>query len=61
MYSIFFAGLLTISSQLHAYCAKEYSPVKEQTSYSDSLDALRLAYKMCKMTELVMVIGNTIK
>jgi hypothetical protein len=29
--------------------AKEYSLDKEQTSYSDSLDALRLACKMYKM------------
>ena len=29
--------------------AKAYSPDKEQTSYSDSLDALRLACKMFKM------------
>ena len=29
--------------------AKEYSLDKEQTSYSDSIDALRLACKMCKM------------
>jgi hypothetical protein len=29
--------------------AKEYSPDKEQSSYSDSLDELRLACKMYKM------------
>jgi hypothetical protein len=29
--------------------AKEYSLEKEQTSYSDSLDALRLACKMYKI------------
>jgi hypothetical protein len=29
--------------------AKEYSLDKEQTSYSDSLDALRLSCKMYKM------------
>ena len=29
--------------------AKEYSLDKEQTSYSDSIDALRLACKMYKM------------
>ena len=29
--------------------AKEYSLHKEQSSYSDSLDALRLACKMYKM------------
>ena len=29
--------------------AKEYSLDKEQSSYSDSLDALRLACKMYKM------------
>ena len=34
---------------LHTAYAREYSLDKEQTSYSDSLDALRLAYKMYKM------------
>jgi hypothetical protein len=38
-----------VSTSLRTAYAKEYSLDKEQTSYNDSLDALRLACKMYKM------------
>jgi hypothetical protein len=38
--------------------AKEYSLDKEQTSYSDSIDALRLACKMYKMKYIYIIIDR---
>ena len=43
-----------ITSLRTAY-AKEYSLDKEQTSYSDSLDALRLAFKMYTNTRMLTI------